>query len=156
VRVIAESSSIPRKKRNFKNPGYSGEIEAWGRGIQRIFQACRDAGTPELLVRYEPNDLWIEFPFAAEYLAAVRGGVIPATGAGLDEKSDKKLGQRRAAILCLVQPNPKITVTGLATSLGISRTAADCDAAGMPGFRPWDCRSISSIRSSRSCSVSAT
>jgi len=35
----------------------AGEIEAWGRGIHRIFQACRDEGTPEPLFRYEPNDL---------------------------------------------------------------------------------------------------
>jgi len=56
-------------------------------------------------------------------------GVKPAAGAGLDEKVDEKLdeklGQRRAAILRMVQANPKITVTGMAKSLGISRTAAD-------------------------------
>jgi ATP-dependent DNA helicase RecG len=53
----------------------SGEIETWGRGIERIFAACRDAGTPNPRLRLEPNGLWLEFPYAAEYLKA-----MPATG----------------------------------------------------------------------------
>jgi len=42
------------------NPAIAGaffrasEIEAWGRGIQRIFGACRDADTPEPRIEYVP------------------------------------------------------------------------------------------------------
>ncbi|MDR1010183.1 MAG: putative DNA binding domain-containing protein [Opitutaceae bacterium] len=50
----------------------AGEIEAWGRGIERIFQACRDGGAPAPLVSYDPNDLWLEFPFGEEYLNLLR------------------------------------------------------------------------------------
>ena len=35
----------------------AGDIEAWGRGIQRIFDACREAETPEPRVLYEPGDM---------------------------------------------------------------------------------------------------
>jgi len=49
----------------------AGEIETWGRGIQRIFRACQDAGTPAPIIDYKPNDLWIEFPFSLEYLKAI-------------------------------------------------------------------------------------
>jgi ATP-dependent DNA helicase RecG len=49
----------------------AGEIETWGRGIQRIFEACQEAGTPAPVIDYKPNDLWIEFPFAPEYLKAI-------------------------------------------------------------------------------------
>ena len=123
--LLGEHSSSPYNPAVANAFFRSGEIEAWGRGIQRIFQACHEAGTPMPLVRYEPNDLWLEFPFAVDYLAAM-GGERKTTGSiGLDEKLDEKLGQRRAAILRLVRGNPKITVTGLARSLGISRTAAD-------------------------------
>lgn len=55
-----------------------GEIEAWGSGVQRIFEAFRAAGAPEPLLRYEPNDLWLEFPFSATYLTAL-GGASAAT-----------------------------------------------------------------------------
>jgi ATP-dependent DNA helicase RecG len=49
----------------------AGEIETWGRGIQRIFEACQEAGTPTPIIDYKPNDLWIEFPFSPEYLKAI-------------------------------------------------------------------------------------
>ena len=49
----------------------SGEIETWGRGIQRILQACQEAEVPAPRIDYQPNDLWIEFPFSAEYLKAI-------------------------------------------------------------------------------------
>lgn len=45
----------------------SGMIEAWGRGIERIMEACREAGTPEPAVRYEPAGLWVEFRFLPEH-----------------------------------------------------------------------------------------
>ena len=44
----------------------AGMIEAWGRGIERIMEACRDAGTPIPLLRYEPSGLWVEFAFPAK------------------------------------------------------------------------------------------
>jgi hypothetical protein len=34
-------------------------------------QACQEAGTPAPVIDYKPNDLWIEFPFAPEYLKAI-------------------------------------------------------------------------------------
>ena len=39
----------------------AGLIEAWGRGIARMMQACRAAGTPPPVLRYEPSGLWVEF-----------------------------------------------------------------------------------------------
>lgn len=42
----------------------AGEIEAWGRGIERIFDACREAGTPKPNIRFESGGLWMEFSFA--------------------------------------------------------------------------------------------
>ncbi|MEP7271607.1 MAG: Fic family protein, partial [Acidobacteriota bacterium] len=55
----------------------AGEIEAWGRGIQRIFDACQKEGAPEPVLRFEASGLWIEFPCAQAYLNAIRGDVTP-------------------------------------------------------------------------------
>lgn len=49
----------------------AGEIETWGRGIQRIIAACKEAGTPRPRLRLEPNGLWLEFPYATEYLRSI-------------------------------------------------------------------------------------
>ena len=54
----------------------AGEIEAWGRGIEQIFQVCRDEAVPEPQLTYEANGLWVEFPFAEAYLRLI-GGETP-------------------------------------------------------------------------------
>ena len=51
----------------------AGEIEAWGRGIARIFAACREAATPVPQIRFEAGGLWMEFPFAKAYLKQIEG-----------------------------------------------------------------------------------
>ncbi len=59
------------------NPGIAhvffraGEIEAWGRGIQRVFEACREAGAPEPRIEFDGQDVWFEFPFSKDYLEQV-------------------------------------------------------------------------------------
>ena len=36
----------------------AGEIEAWGRGIERIIEACKNANTPEPEFKYDGGGLW--------------------------------------------------------------------------------------------------
>lgn len=71
----------------------AGEIEAWGRGIQRIFGACREAGTPEPRIRVEPRDFWVEFPFSDTYLEEIAGEVVRASG-GTTQKATQKATQK--------------------------------------------------------------
>ena len=49
----------------------SGEIETWGRGIQRIFAACKDAGTPRPGITFDGTGLALEFRYTPDYLKAV-------------------------------------------------------------------------------------
>jgi ATP-dependent DNA helicase RecG len=51
----------------------SGEIETWGRGIDRILNACKDAGTPKPTLHFDGAGLTLEFRFAADYLKAMAG-----------------------------------------------------------------------------------
>lgn len=53
----------------------SGEIEAWGRGIERVFEACHRAGTPEPRIRVDARGMWTECVFSQEYLEGVVGVV---------------------------------------------------------------------------------
>jgi ATP-dependent DNA helicase RecG len=43
----------------------AGMIEAWGRGIERMMDACRAAKVPEPILRSEPFGIWVEFSFPA-------------------------------------------------------------------------------------------
>jgi ATP-dependent DNA helicase RecG len=81
------------------NPGVAncffraGEIESWGRGIQRIFQACRESSTPEPIIRLSGNDLWLEFPFKQNVLNNIQE--IQEKSAEVNSnKLDKKLGNQ--------------------------------------------------------------
>jgi len=58
----------------------AGEIEAWGRGIERIHQACREERMPAPDLRHEANGLWMEFRFSAAYRRVIGGvGRRPST-----------------------------------------------------------------------------
>jgi len=125
--LLDEHPSVPYNPAIANTFFRSGEIETWGRGIQRIFAACKNAGTPKPKLSYQGNDLWIEFPFAKSYLRIVS----PTRKVGdkldekLDERLDEKLGENRSKIVSLMRSNPRITVTEIGRKIGISRTAAD-------------------------------
>ena len=39
----------------------AGLIEAWGRGYERIAEACREAGSPEPTIEYDGNGVWLKW-----------------------------------------------------------------------------------------------
>ncbi len=110
-----------------------GEIETWGRGVSRIFAACRAEGSPEPRLRTLSQDLLIEFPFAPAYLA-----LVAATGEpGSTEKSPttsvststKTRVKTRVKILELITQDSNISVEEMAESLGISRKGIEWQMA---------------------------
>ena len=79
----------------------AGEIEAWGRGIQRIFEVCKEHGNPPPVINYTPGDLWIEFPYSSDYLA-----VIPEADAGGADTSVKTPVKTPAQVVQILNDNP--------------------------------------------------
>ena len=51
----------------------AGEIEAWGRGIELMYAACRAAGFPEPVITYDESGLWISFTFSDTYRNLIAG-----------------------------------------------------------------------------------
>jgi hypothetical protein len=45
----------------------AGMIESWGRGIERLLEACQEAHTPAPELRYEHTALWVEFRFLPKH-----------------------------------------------------------------------------------------
>lgn len=74
----------------------AGMIEAWGRGIERMINACRAAGVPEPHLRYEVGGLWVEFPLADAYRLDRIGAV---TTQNTIQKTTQKTAQKILAIL---------------------------------------------------------
>ena len=92
----------------------AGEIETWGRGIERIISGCKDAGCPTPTFNYSTGEMWTVFHFSEEYQnSALKGS----------QKNSQKNSQK---IIALITENSYITTKEMADSLGItSRTVAN-------------------------------
>ncbi len=113
----------------------AGEIEAWGRGIQRIFDACREVGTPVPRIRVEPGDLWVEFPFSPAYLDSVAAmdqqpvGPEEPTLKTSVKTSVKASGKTSGKIIEMIRQDPTITIPEMAETLGKSKRAVEMQIA---------------------------
>jgi len=97
----------------------AGEIEAWGRGIERVFGACRQAGTPEPRIRLEARDFWFEFPFSRTYLDRLTSGEEPGIGVRKPtQETTQETTQER--ILALLREDSTLTRKVLADRIGIT------------------------------------
>ncbi len=114
----------------------AGEIEAWGRGVQRIMEACREAGAPVPLIDFQGRDLWVEFPYSANYMGivpaekktspAARGKTSVETGEKTGEKTREKTREKTGEkILRLLREQPSSTTAEIAEYLGLSRKGVE-------------------------------
>lgn len=92
----------------------AGYIESWGRGIEKIIEESQrfNGITPQF--RWE-NGLWVEFYFNNK----------ESSPKELGERLGERLGETQQNIIKLMQNNPKIAITALATELSISTTAIE-------------------------------
>jgi ATP-dependent DNA helicase RecG len=80
----------------------AGMIEAWGRGIELIFNACRAAAVPKPALRYEPSGLWMECSFPRQ------------SGEGTTPKTTQE------TIVAILRSEPSIERRELAKRIGLS------------------------------------
>ena len=132
--LLREHASLPYNP-NIANAFFrAGEIEAWGRGIQRIFQACREANTPEPQIELNGHDLWLQFAFAPSYLQAVspKGGGAPVpqpVGKASVKASVKTSVKTTDALLELLRQNPQMTLADVAAQVGRTVRAVEMASA---------------------------
>ncbi|OGB33729.1 MAG: hypothetical protein A3F78_12235 [Burkholderiales bacterium RIFCSPLOWO2_12_FULL_61_40] len=91
--------------------------EGWGRGVERIFAACRAAGVPEPVLRYEPNDMWLEFAFGDAYLKVLgaRQKLTDQVPPGVEAQVTEQVGR-----LIAVLNEQTLSLQELMMSLGLS------------------------------------
>jgi ATP-dependent DNA helicase RecG len=91
----------------------AGMIEAWGRGIERIFDACRRARVPKPDFRFEATGLWVEFRF-------------PNGGASAPVEVPTVVSRKaRAQILVELRRHPESTLAEVAETIGKSVRAVE-------------------------------
>lgn len=97
----------------------AGEIESWGRGVERILTACQEAKCPAPEIDYTPGDFWFKFPFRSDYVAATT-----------TEPSSLKTPVKRPVktpvkILQLLKEKPDLSLAELAVLIGKSVSAIE-------------------------------
>jgi ATP-dependent DNA helicase RecG len=96
----------------------AGEIEAWGRGIERMFAACREAKTPEPRIRFDAGGIWTEFVFSAEYLSGISGEPTREDAGETPVKTPDR-------ILDMLASNPDLTLAEVAQAIDKSLSAVE-------------------------------
>ena len=96
----------------------AGMIEAWGRGIERMMDACAAAGTPAPDFEAESNGLWAVFHFLPEH-------VFGATNQMKGETPVKTPVKTPERILDVLEENPTMTLAEVATAIGKSLRAVE-------------------------------
>ncbi len=114
----------PKIARAFFRAGY---IESWGRGIQKIFEVCKEYGTlqPEYTVHSED----IMLKLAALPSVQIKDCKIPKVQNGpIKEPLDEPLEQK----ICLIMEKmPQVTYEGLCEQLNISKSTLKRAIKGM-------------------------
>ena len=88
----------------------AGLIESWGRGIEKICQACEEDGSPLPEYTIHPGDIMIKFIAAEDRIAR----------ASLD-KVTERVTEAERKLLSLLLEDPAYTYASLAEKLGVSR-----------------------------------
>jgi ATP-dependent DNA helicase RecG len=113
----------------------AGEIEAWGRGIERIFAACREAGTPAPRLRFDGNGLWTEFIFSDEYLQLMAASDKEARRKTPSETRVETRVETKVKtpdrLLELLREQPTLSLSAAASVLGKSVAAIELVARNL-------------------------
>ena len=86
----------------------AGMIEAWGRGIERMMEACQTATVPEPDLRYESDGLWVEFRFSKSYIKGVK----------TTQEITQEITQEK--IIAFLRADPTLTRHELAKKTGLT------------------------------------
>ena len=96
----------------------AGMIESWGRGIERILEACSAAKAPAPEFRAEAGGLWTVFSFSTETPVT-----MPVETSG--KMSGKMSGKTPGKVLACLVRNPHATIPELAAALGIAERTVE-------------------------------
>ena len=100
----------------------AGYIEHWGRGIQKIFDACKELGAEPPVYKIVGNGLRVRFK-ALE--SALIGETDAEENSGGDVHTQKGVEKSVEKIIRAIKENPQITVKELTTLIGLSRRGVE-------------------------------
>ena len=106
------------------NPGIAnvfylaGYIESWGRGIEKICNACQEDGSPQPEFSINPEDIMIKFTAAENRIIR---SVTPNVTEKVTERVTEKVTEKEQEVLNLIIEDPGYTSKMMADKLTLSR-----------------------------------
>ena len=97
-------------------------MEAWGRGITRIFSECELAGMPKPIFRVDPYFVTLIVQFKDSLSPRKEDGTINDTlNDTLNDILNDTLNADELAIVKFIEANPGVQISGIMTFIGKSR-----------------------------------
>lgn len=124
--LLGKHNSVPFNP-DIANVFYlAGHIESWGRGIEKIFNACKEENVPEPKFKVHPGDIMIHFSAPKGFAElGVKDNNYVTQNVNIKTRAKKSPEERRSEIIKLIKQNTAITRQELANKLGVSsRTIA--------------------------------
>ncbi|GBU20529.1 hypothetical protein R80B4_00407 [Fibrobacteres bacterium R8-0-B4] len=119
--MLSKHRSRPRNPKIANTFFRSGFIEAWGRGIERITAACREAGRREPLFEVSPGEVAITFYIDGESGVNRSGKEADGGVSGADGGVNGGVNDFRKAILELMIAAPTISTQRIADTIGTTK-----------------------------------
>ena len=101
----------------------SGEIEQWGRGINNVIAACKQAGVNEPIYDFDGSGLEVRFNFTEEYKKRMnepQSDPLNKSGETTQKTTQKATQKTAQKIIELIKENGAITRSELAAKVGIT------------------------------------
>jgi len=118
-KLLAYHPSIPRNPLVAGAFFRSGQIEAWGRGVEKMVASCKEWGKPAPFYDVQSNGVLIGFKADVGIVGSIVSGSADASA---DQSAG--LSEVRTRILALMRENPKISTVAIAEKAGIARRNA--------------------------------
>jgi ATP-dependent DNA helicase RecG len=113
-KLVGSHPSMPRNP-SIANVFYlAGHIETWGRGIEKIMNACRDDGIHPPRFDVSSTDITVEFTAPEERIVRTSGRTVDVVPVNVP------VGKIQQKVLDLLRENAEMTAQGMAERLGVT------------------------------------
>ncbi|MDR0523091.1 MAG: putative DNA binding domain-containing protein [Candidatus Methanoplasma sp.] len=109
-KLFSPHTSKPRNPLIANAFSRSGQIEAWGRGIEKMVEDCREWNKPDPFYRISPNEVMIGFK--------IDPGIGNSIGNSIGESDG--LNQTQSKIVQMMIANPTISAKNIGREIGIA------------------------------------
>jgi ATP-dependent DNA helicase RecG len=124
-RLLAKHTSDPFNPDMANTFFRSGQIESWGRGIERMVQTCLDAGMAAPVLKVEADGVWVTFEFLPPVVPASNKTPVETPVETPVKRYPSTKLRTPQKIVAALEVNPQLTLAELAGAMDKSLSAME-------------------------------